>query len=285
MKNEDFLFLQKLLKDESGLVVTPEKMYLIESRLLPVAQKAGLSGLDDVIFKLRTPGNGDLKRKVIEAMTTNETSFFRDITPFEKFKNILLPYFMNARATNKQLRIWSAACSSGQEPYTLAMMLKENEAKLAGWKIDILATDLSEDILDQARQAAYTQFEAQRGLPIQLLVKNFEQRGDRWYLRDDIKNMVTFRRFNLLDDFSSFGTFDIILCRNVLIYFDVPLKAKILNGMHKILARDGVLFLGGAETVIGVTDSFKALTEHRGLYVRSDTAFKTAATPVLASSS
>ena len=148
-----------------------------------------------------------------------------------------------------------------------------------------MATDLSEDILDQARQAAYTQFEAQRGLPIQLLVKNFEQRGDRWYLRDDIKNMVTFRRFNLLDDFSSFGTFDIILCRNVLIYFDVPLKAKILNGMHKILARDGVLFLGGAETVIGVTDSFKALTEHRGLYVRSDTAFKTAATPVLASSS
>lgn len=276
MKNEDFAFFQKFLKDESGLVVTPEKTYLLESRLVPVAQKAGLVGLEGIAAKLKAGGAGDLKRQVIEAMTTNETSFFRDTSPFDKFSKVLLPYFLNARATKKHLRIWSAACSSGQEPYSLAMILKDMEAKLAGWRFDIVATDLSEDIIAQARTAAYSQFEVQRGLPIQMLVKYFEQKGDRWYLRDSIKSMVQFRKLNLLEDFSLLGQFDIVFCRNVLIYFDVPSKGKVLSGIRKVLAQDGTLLMGGAETVIGVTEEFKAMPEHRGLYIRSDSTFKPA---------
>ncbi len=275
MKNEDFLFFQKLLKDESGLIVTPEKTYLLESRLVPVAQKAGLAGLEEIAAKLRSGAAGDLKRQVVEAMTTNETSFFRDSGPFDKFQKVLLPYFLNARATKRHIRIWSAACSSGQEPYSLAMILREMEAKLQGWRFDIVATDLSEDIINQAKTAAYTQFEVQRGLPIQMLVKYFEQKGDRWLLKDTIKNMITFRKINLLEDFATLGTFDIVFCRNVLIYFDVPSKAKVLGGIRKRLEQDGVLLLGGAETVIGVTEEFKALPEHRGLYIRSDSTFKT----------
>ena len=276
MKNDDFLFFQKLLKDESGLVVTPEKTYLLESRLVPVAQKAGLVGLEEIAVKLRMGGGGDLKRQVIEAMTTNETSFFRDTGPYDKFQKVLLPYFLNARAAKKHIRIWSAACSSGQEPYSLAMILKEMETKLSGWKFDIIATDLSEDIINQAKTGGYTQFEVQRGLPIQMLVKYFEQKGDRWYLKDQIKNMITFRKINLLDDFSILGTFDIVFCRNVLIYFDVPAKAKVMLGIRKLLAQDGTLLLGGAETVIGVTDEFKPMPDQRGLYIRSDSTFKAA---------
>lgn len=276
MKNDDFLYFQKLLKDDSGLVITPEKTYLLESRLVPVAQKAGLAGLEEIAAKLRSGGGGDLKRQVIEAMTTNETSFFRDTGPFEKFQKVLLPYFLNARASKKHLRIWSAACSSGQEPYSLAMILKEMESKLAGWRFDIIATDLSEDIINQAKTASYTQFEVQRGLPIQMLVKYFEQKGDRWFLKDQIKNMITFRKINLLDDFSSLGNFDIVFCRNVLIYFDVPSKAKVMNGIRKMLPQDGALLLGGAETVIGITDEFKPMPDHRGLYIRSDSTFKPA---------
>lgn len=272
MNDQDFKFFEELLKRESGLIVTKEKMYLLESRLLPVAQKAGLSGLDALAQKMRTGRDAELQRQVIEAMTTNETSFFRDNTPFQRLKEDILPYYLKARSTQKSLRIWSAACSSGQEPYSLAMMLKETPA-LAGWRIEIVATDLSMDILAQAKAGSYSQFEIQRGLPIQYLVKYFAQQGDKWNVKDDLKSIIAFKTANLLGDFSHLGQFDLVFCRNVLIYFDVATKAKVLSAMKGVTKQDGALFLGGAETVIGISEAFKPIPEVKGVYFRSDSTF------------
>jgi chemotaxis protein methyltransferase CheR len=273
MNDLDFKFYEELLKRESGLIVTPEKTYLLESRLLPVASKFNLQGLEGIARKLRESKDAVLLQAVVEAMTTNETSFFRDNTPFQRMKEDVLPFFLKARSATKSLRIWSAACSSGQEPYSLAMLLKEYGPALAGWKIEIVATDLSHDILAQAKSGAYSQFEVQRGLPIQMLVKYFTQQGDKWLAKPELKEMITFKPANLLTGLSSLGSFDIVFCRNVLIYFDVPTKGKVLHDIKGVLKQDGVLFLGGAETVMGVTEDFKAIPDIRGVYVRSDTAF------------
>ncbi len=273
MNEADYKFFEELLKRESGLVVTPEKTYLLESRLLPVASKFGVQGLAGIAAQLRTTRDMTLQRAVVEAMTTNETSFFRDNTPFQRLKNDLLPYYMKHRP-GKTLRIWSAACSSGQEPYSIAMILKEMGPQLAGWKFEIIATDLSNDILDQAKQATYSQFEVQRGLPIQMLVKYFSQLDDnRWQIKQDIRDMVTFRTANLLQDFSSLGQFDIVFCRNVLIYFDVPTKARALSAIKNQMRPDSTLLLGGAETVIGITDVFKPVSDLKGVYARTDGTF------------
>lgn len=266
MKPDIFQIYEKVLKETSGLVVTPDKVYLLESRLLPVAKKWNLDNTETLAGKVKA-GDAAVIVDVVEAMTTNETSFFRDNAPYEKFKSFVLPCLAKNRATNRKIRIWSAACSSGQEPYSLAMLLKENESLVKGWSIEIVATDLSREILEQAKEGVYTQFEVQRGMPIQLLVKYFEQKGERWQIRPQIRSMVSFRQANLLSDFSVLGVFDVILCRNVLIYFDQPTKAKVLERMKKQLAPDGVLFLGGAETVLGITDAFRPLKDHRGLYV------------------
>ena len=270
MNDLDFAFFEDMLKRESGLALTREKTYLLESRLLPVAAKFKLQGLDAIVQALRA-GDRDLKKMVIEAMTTNETSFFRDNTPFQRMKEIVLPHFLKERALQKQLRIWCAACSSGQEPYSLAMLFKEMGAQIAGWRIEITATDLSEDILAQAKSGVYTQFEVQRGLPITHLVKYFAQNGDKWNVKDDLKSMITFKPLNLLGDYTSVGgPFDIVFCRNVLIYFDVPTKDKVLRSIKNVTKQDGVLFLGGAETVIGISDAFKTIPELKGIYVRGD---------------
>lgn len=276
MNDSDYKFFEELLKRESGLIITPDKVYLLESRLLPLATKAGLHGLEGIVAKLRAK-DAVLQRAVIEAMTTNETSFFRDSTPFQRLKDDVLPFFLKQRATTRTLRIWSAACSSGQEPYTIAMMLKEMGALTAGWKFEILATDLSNDILAQAKAATYSQFEVQRGLPIQLLVKYFSQVGDKWQVKPEIRDMVTFRTANLLTDIPTLGSFDVVFCRNVLIYFDIPTKGKVLEAISKQMKQDSVLFLGGAETVIGITDVFKSLPDLRGLYIRNDGTFVSAA--------
>jgi chemotaxis protein methyltransferase CheR len=266
MTSDEFDFLCKLLKERSGLVLTRDKAYLLESRLLPVARKADLKSVDDLVAAVRMRPNSDIARDVIEAMTTNESFFFRDIKPFDQFKNFVLPELMKARAGRRSIRIWSAACSSGQEPYTLAMMLAEQQAKLAGWTIDILATDLSTEILDKAQAGLYSQFEVQRGLPIQFLMKYFKQQGERWQIDAGIRSRVRYRVFNLLDDPSSLGGFDVIYCRNVLIYFDQPTKTTVLDRLSRILASDGYLFLGGAETVLGISDKFQANAENRGIY-------------------
>lgn len=275
MKSADFELYQKILYDESGLVVTPEKSYLLDSRLSPIAKRWDLEGIDALTAMLRTPvPNRAIIKDVVEAMTTNETSFFRDMTPFNNFENAIIPYLLENKAPGSSIKIWCAACSSGQEPYSLAMLLKENEAKLKGMRFDIYATDLSTEILDTAKTAKYSQFEVQRGMPIQLLMKYFTQEGEAWHLNDDIKRMIRFEPLNLLKPFAMPGKFDIIFCRNVLIYFDKETKKDVLERLHQKMHGDGFLFLGGAETVFGITESFKAVTGLRGLYVPQESDFK-----------
>jgi chemotaxis protein methyltransferase CheR len=199
-------------------------------------------------------------------MTTNETSFFRDKVPFEHFRNTIMPEIQQARAGRKSIRIWCAAGSTGQEPYSLAMCLKEMGATLAGFRVEILATDLSQEVLEKSKSGIYNQFEVQRGLPIQLLVKYFKQIGELWQINPDIRAMVSQRPLNLLHDFSQLGVFDVIFCRNVLIYFDQDTKINIFNRLAKAIEADGFLALGAAETVVGLTEAFKPYPERRGLY-------------------
>ncbi len=270
MRSEDFEFLAGLLKTKSGLMLTPDKVYLLESRLTPLARKQGLETLEALVQKLRLTRDIGLIKDVTEAMTTNESFFFRDNTPFDLFKNYVLPAMEKQRSIQKRLRIWCAAASTGQEPYSLAMLLRENAVLCRNWRIEIVGTDICTQVLAKARAGAYSQFEVQRGLPIQMLIKYFKQEGDIWKLNDDIRNMVTFRPFNLLSPFMGMGTFDVIYCRNVLIYFDQPTKKDVLERMHKTIAKDGTLFLGAAETVLGITDKFKPIRGQRGMYVTSD---------------
>jgi chemotaxis protein methyltransferase CheR len=266
MKPEDFSYLCKLLYERTGLVLGTDKMYLIESRLSPVARKWGMNGLDALTAGLRAGRDADLLRDVSDAMMTNESLFFRDIKPFEQLRQVMLPKLQQSRAQRKSIRIWSAACSTGQEPYTLAMILSEDTAKFSDWKIEIVATDISKDALDRAKAGIYTQFEVQRGLPINMLVKYFKQQGDKWQISPQLRQMIQFRDFNLLQDPTSLGQFDVVLCRNVLIYFDQTTKSGVLDRVAKLLAADGVLYLGGAETVLGVSDKFAPLPGQRGVY-------------------
>ncbi|SFP97738.1 chemotaxis protein methyltransferase CheR [Bradyrhizobium sp. Ghvi] len=265
MTPADYDYLRKFLKERSGLDLSPDKQYLVESRLLPLARKASLSGITDLVLKIRN-GDGRLATDVVEAMTTNETFFFRDRIPFDHLRDSIVPSLIQARAARKSLRIWSAASSTGQEPYSIAMCLKEMGAALAGWRIEIVATDLSQEVLEKSRAGVYSQFEVQRGLPIQLLMKYFTQAGDVWQLNADVRAMVQFRQLNLLQDFSHLGTFDVIFCRNVLIYFDQDTKAVIFERMAKGLEADGALLLGAAESVVGITDAFRPMSDRRGLY-------------------
>lgn len=266
MNVNDFELISQLLKKRSGLVLSEDKAYLLESRLNPVARKWGLSGFDELAQQVRKSNDEKLLVDITEAMTTNESFFFRDQKPFDQFRDVVLPYLLENRASKKSLRIWCAAASSGQEPYTLAMLLKEAQAKLAGWRIEIVGTDISNEILDKAKEGVYSQFEVQRGLPINLLVKYFTQVEDRWKLNDEIRNMVTFKNFNLLNSMSGMGQFDVIFCRNVLIYFDQPTKTQVLEQMAGLLANDGFLYLGGAETVLGISDRFLLIPGKRGIY-------------------
>jgi chemotaxis protein methyltransferase CheR len=267
MNRDDFDMICRLLRQRSGLVLSPDKAYLMESRLLPVARKWKLAGgFEDLVKSIRTKPDEALIRDVVEAMTTNESFFFRDIKPFDQFKELVLPAMLKNRTGQRRLRIWSAACSSGQEPYSLAMILSEMAAQLAGWTIEIVATDLSSEILGRAKEGVYSQFEVQRGLPVTLLVKYFVQSGDRWQISPKIRSMVDYREFNLLTDPTVLGRFDVVYCRNVLIYFDQETKAKVLDRVANLMPEDGFLFLGGAETVLGLTERFKLINGQRGVY-------------------
>jgi len=239
--------------------------YLIESRLLPLSRKSGLAGIGELVQKMKG-GSADITTQVVEAMTTNETFFFRDKVPFDHFRDSIMPEILQARTSRKTLRIWCAAGSTGQEPYSLAMCLKEMGAALSGWRVEILATDLSQEVLEKSRAGIYSQFEVQRGLPIQMLVKYFKQTGELWQINADIRAMVQHRQLNLLHDFSQLGVFDVIFCRNVLIYFDQDTKINIFSRLAKTTEPDGFLVLGAAETVVGLTDVFKPYPERRGLY-------------------
>jgi chemotaxis protein methyltransferase CheR len=265
----DYEYLRKLLRDQSGLDLSTDKQYLIESRLLPLARKAGLPGIGDLVQKMKG-GSNAMITQVVEAMTTNETFFFRDKVPFDHFRDTIMPEMLKLRAARKSLRIWCAAGSTGQEPYSLAMCLKEMSATLSGWRVEILATDLSQEVLEKSRTGIYSQFEVQRGLPIQMLVKYFKQIGELWQINPDIRAMVAHRQLNLLHDFGQLGSFDVIFCRNVLIYFDQETKANIFGRLARGMEPDGFLVLGAAETVVGLTEAFKPIGDRRGLYRPND---------------
>jgi chemotaxis protein methyltransferase CheR len=260
----DYEYLRKLLKERSGLDLSADKQYLVESRLVPLARKAGLPGIAELVQKMKG-GAEALTAEVVEAMTTNETFFFRDKIPFDHLKETILPALVQARAARRSLRIWCAASSTGQEPYSIAMLLKEMPA-LSGWRTEIVGTDLSQAVLEKSKAGIFSQFEVQRGLPIQMLVKYFKQNGDLWQINADIRAMVHHKQLNLLQDFSQLGTFDVIFCRNVLIYFDQETKAAIFERMVRMIEPDGVLALGAAESVVGITDAFKPYPDRRGMY-------------------
>lgn len=270
MKSEDFEFLRKFLYDRSGLALTPDKSYLLESRLAPIARRLKHKTLSDLIAQMRFRVEEGLAFEVVEAMTTNETLFFRDRWPFERFSQMILPAMIEANKASKRIRIWCAACSSGQEPYSLAMLLLEAGRQLEGWQIELIGTDISEEMLDRCRKGWYSAFEVQRGMPPELLKKYFTKDGDGWQISDKLRSMVRFRNFNLLGDptspAASLQGLDLIFCRNVLIYFDETTRRQVFSGMAKIMKPAGFLCLGGAETVIGISDAFRILPGERGLF-------------------
>lgn len=262
----EFNVLSEVLKQRSGLTLTEDKGYLLESRLTPILRKRDFKTLGDLVAAVKKADDESLLVEVTEVMTTNESFFFRDTRPFDQFKDELLPTLMQSRGTSKTIRIWSAACSNGQEPYSLAMILREQAEKLAGWRIEIIATDLATGVLAKARAGIYSQFEVQRGLPIKFLVKYFKETGQGWEIDSSIRAMVQFKEFNLLDSMVSLGNFDLVFCRNVLIYFDQATKADVLERICHQMSGDGYLCLGGAETVLGITERFKPAQGQRGVY-------------------
>ena len=261
-----FSALQAFLLKSSGLSLDREKQYLVEARLTPVIEQAGLSGLGELVTMIET--DRGLAKQVTEAMTVNETFFFRDRQPFEGFRSAILPELLKIRAKQRRIRIWSAACSTGQEPYSLAMILDEEARALTGWTVDIIASDIAETVLKKAKDGVYTHFEVQRGMPAQHLVRYFSKRKDNWVINQHIRSRVEFRQQNLMADFSHLGQFDAIFCRNVLIYFAPDQKRDVLNRMAQRLAPDGFLVLGAAESVIGYSSEFKPHSENRVILSR-----------------
>jgi chemotaxis protein methyltransferase CheR len=263
----DMPFVAAFIKREAGIILDPGKSYFVQSRLGALARQHGKDSVGALIDELRMRPSTQMRTAVTEALTTNETSFFRDGTPFRTLRETLLPQLTEARAKTRTLRFWCAAASTGQEPYSLAMLLAETDLRARGWKIEITATDLDSTVLDRARAGIYSGFEVQRGLPASHLVKYFVSGGrDSWQIRPDIRAMVTFRQTNLLSLSSIQGTFDVIFCRNVLIYFDLPTKQAVLGSLEQRLAPDGALFLGGAESVFGITHLFAPDPAARGAY-------------------
>ncbi|MFN7039036.1 MAG: CheR family methyltransferase [Alphaproteobacteria bacterium] len=265
LSTSDFDFISKLIKQRSGIALTKEKQYLIDSRLIPIAKKLGLNEVVDLIAKLKSINDEALINEVVETMTTNESSFMRDIKPFEQMKSIVIPYIKSQAPDKKSFRIWSAACSNGQEPYSVAMSLKEAPG-FGNYKFEIFASDLTTHVLEKAKSGIYTQFEVQRGLPITLLLKYFEQHGDNWKIKDEIKSMVEFQKINLIENFDRLGKFDIILCRNVLIYFDSATKLQILNNFTKLMNPYSVLMLGCTENILGMENKFKFIKDSASIF-------------------
>ncbi|MSP01379.1 MAG: chemotaxis protein CheR [Acetobacteraceae bacterium] len=261
-----FATLAGLLKTRSGLIIGQDKVYLLETRLVSILRREKLPDLNALADRLGRPGVEPLARDVIDAMTTNESFFFRDDKPFQHFRLQALPRLLAARPPGTSSRIWSAAASSGQEAYSLAMILAESKALIGDRKIEIVGTDIAREPLARAKEGQYTQFEVQRGLPVQMLMKYFKKEDPNWRIEAAIRQMAQFREFNLLGDLRPLGRFDIVFCRNVLIYFDQPTKTRVLEAMAAQMPPDGLLYLGGAETVLGITSRFAPLPGERGVY-------------------
>lgn len=262
-----FAIFAALLKHRAGIVLPREKAYLLDSRLGPVARRAGLPDIEALAMTVARRADDALATEVVEAMLNNETFFFRDGAPFDLLRTVVLPALREARAATRRLRIWCAAASTGQEPYSLAMMFAGDEAAWAGWNVEIVGTDLSARALARAEDGLYTQFEVQRGLPIQMLIKHFDKDGEQWRLNREIRRRVRFRQANLCEPFAQLGRFDIVLCRNVLMYLDAGAKTDILGRMRRQMPDDGYLLLGAAETVLGLAVDFRPDWVNRGLYL------------------
>jgi len=262
------LYLCQVVHEDSGIELDESKRYLLEARLSPLARDRGLGGLEELCRRLQADRRGPLRQEVVEAMTTNETSFFRDMGPFEALRKTVIPELLQKRAPTRRLAIWCAACATGQEPYSLALLLHETVPDPAGWMIEILGTDMAESILERARRGRFSQLEVNRGLPAQQLVKYFRRDHMDWELKPEIRDMVKFRSLNLMGSFRDLGPFDLVLCRNVLIYFNGELKKKILAGIRGVLARDGYLLLGGSESVFSVDDHYERVAVGQASFYR-----------------
>lgn len=259
--NRDFDYVRKLVLERSALVLEPGKEYLVESRLNMLASREGFSSLHHLIQGLHLDRSGMLKRKVVEAMMTHETTFFRDVQPFETLRRLVVPALTVQRASERSLNIWCAGCSAGQETYSIAMLLLEHFPNLAGWTVYLMGSDISKPMIDRARAGRYTQLEVNRGLPANLLVKYFQKTKGDWKINGNLQRMAVFQEINLAGSWPQLARMDVIFLRNVLIYFDAETRTNILRRVHRLLNPDGYLFLGGSETTVGIGDRFERLPD------------------------
>ena len=269
MTGPDFDNFCRVVRERTGIVLSADKAYLVGSRLEPIARSEGLPGVRELLAHLKNAPLEALIQRCVDAMATHESSFFRDSAPFEQLAKEVLPALIAARQATRSLRIWCAACSSGQEPYTVAMVLQELGAQLSSWRIEVIATDMSEPILRKAKAGLYSDFEVRRGLSPERLKRWFTPQGASWQVAPALRQMIQFRPHNLLQGAAGLGTFDVILCRNVLIYFDLDRKRQILDDLGRALAIDGALYLGSAETVLGVSTAFRSAPASRGVFRRT----------------
>jgi chemotaxis protein methyltransferase CheR len=267
MTDQDFDTIRRLLLQRSAIVLEKDKRYLVESRLAPLVRETGSGTIGGLIARSRCDTGNELHRQIVEALVTTETSFFRDHHPFEALRKVGIPELIDRRRAERRLHIWCAASSTGQEPYTVAILIREHFPELADWKVSLLATDLSKGVLARARQGRYNQIEVNRGMPAALLVKHFDQHGTDWQLKPGVRSMVEFREINLAEAWPALPPMDLILMRNVMIYFDVPTKKDILARVARVLRPDGYLLLGGSETTFSLDNSYRRVEPFRsGFY-------------------
>ena len=264
----DFNYIRELVRDHSALLLEPGKEYLVESRLEPVARLEGFPSFHGLVANLRAAPFGDLHCRVAEAMTNNETTFFRDVRMFGMLRHTIVPELLARRAPQRSLNVWSAACSSGQEPYSVAMLLRDHVPALDGWNLKLMATDISREMIARARAGSYSQLEVNRGLPANLLVKYFRQHRAAWEIDPEIRRMVDFRDLNLIQSWPTLPLMDVVFMRNVLIYLDADTKKTILSRVARLLAPVGYLILGGAETTTNLTESFESVMLGGGMCFR-----------------
>lgn len=263
VSESEFNFIAEIVREESAIALGPDKAYLVESRLLPLLPEFGLESIPSLLNAIKN-GQPNAKQRLVEAFTTNETFFFRDHDAFDALRNDIIPALIQKRAERKELRIWSAASSTGQEAYSIAMMMRENFPQTKDWKITIVGTDISPEVLAKARAGAYNQIEVNRGLPAMMLIKYFDKDGPTWRIKDDLRALTQFKEMNLVRPWSIVGPLDLVLIRNVLIYFEKDIKAQILGNVRKVLAADGYVMLGGAETTLNIDDNYERLTFKKG---------------------
>lgn len=264
----DFDFVRELVRKKTGIVLDERQSYLADSRLGPVARQLGIDDMAELVRRARLIPEGNEARSLVEAMTTNETSFFRDVHPFETLRTQIIPELMDKRRNEKRINVWCAACSTGQEPYSIAMMLHDHFGGLPDWRFQITATDISTPVLERAREGLFNQLEAGRGLPASLLVKHFEREGTQWRIKSRFRTSIDWRHLNLVEPWPSFPMFDVIFIRNVLIYFSPETRKSIVDRLARQLRRDGSVFLGSSESLIGVTDSLAGVQVGRSTVFR-----------------